>query len=39
MYLVTTVLEGRGSQPGDGVQQLLGRPARDFSAYVAAATE
>ncbi len=32
-YLFTTVLDGRNAHLGDGVQQVLGRPARDFSDY------
>ncbi|RFC78004.1 NmrA family transcriptional regulator [Streptomyces sp. AcE210] len=32
-YLFTTVLDGRGAHLGDGVQQVLGRPARDFTTY------
>ncbi|MFD5202287.1 NmrA family transcriptional regulator [Streptomyces sp. NPDC058375] len=32
-YLFTTVLDGRNASLGDGVQQVLGRPARDFTAY------
>lgn len=32
-YLFTTVLDGRGAHLGDGVQQVLGRAARDFTAY------
>ncbi|MGW0883428.1 NAD(P)H-binding protein [Streptomyces sp. NPDC002671] len=32
-YLFTTVLDGRNAHLGDGVQQVLGRPARDFTAY------
>ncbi|MBZ2198989.1 NAD(P)H-binding protein [Occultella gossypii] len=33
MYLFTEVLDGRNSIPADGVQQVLGRPARDFSDW------
>jgi uncharacterized protein YbjT (DUF2867 family) len=33
-YLFSTVLDGRNSQPVDGVRQALGRPAADFSDYV-----
>lgn len=33
-YLFTTVLDGRNASLADGVQRALGRPARDFSAYV-----
>jgi uncharacterized protein YbjT (DUF2867 family) len=33
LYLFGTVLDGRNSRPADGVQQALGRPARDFSDY------
>ena len=32
-YLFTTVLDGRNAVLGDGVQQVLGRPARDFTEY------
>ncbi|MFB6678960.1 NmrA family transcriptional regulator [Streptomyces sp. NPDC056390] len=40
-YLFTTVLGWRGAHLGDGVQQVLGRPARDFTthAHVTAATD
>ncbi|MNM83001.1 NAD(P)H azoreductase [compost metagenome] len=34
LYLFTTVLDGRNTPVADGVQQALGRPARDFSEYV-----
>lgn len=34
MYLFTTVLDGRNTAPGDGVQRALGRQARDFRDYV-----
>lgn len=39
-YLFTEVLDGRNESTTDGVQRALGRPARDFSAFVrdAAAT-
>ncbi|MCM6776960.1 NAD(P)H-binding protein [Nocardia sp. CDC159] len=33
-YLFGTVLDGRNSQPADGVQRALGRKPRDFSEYV-----
>jgi len=33
LYLFGTVLDGRNSRPAEGVQQALGRPARDFSDY------
>jgi len=33
-YLFTEVLDGRNAHLNDGVQQALGRPARDFSDYV-----
>ncbi|MBA3868334.1 MAG: NmrA family NAD(P)-binding protein [Anaerolineae bacterium] len=33
-YLFTTVMDGRNAYLGDGVQQALGRKARDFSEYV-----
>jgi uncharacterized protein YbjT (DUF2867 family) len=32
-YLFTTVLDGRNAQLGDGIQQVLSRPARDFADY------
>ena len=35
MYLFTEVLDGRNASLTDGVQQALGRPPRDFAAYVA----
>jgi hypothetical protein len=40
MYLLTTVLDGRNTPLGDGVQRALGRAPRDFSDYArrAAAT-
>ncbi|WCM48929.1 NAD(P)H-binding protein [Pseudomonas sp. WJP1] len=34
MYLFTTVLDGRNTALGDGVQRALGRPPRDFRDYV-----
>ncbi|KAB0494116.1 NAD(P)H-binding protein [Pseudomonas vancouverensis] len=34
LYLCTSVLDGRNSAAADGVQQALGRPARDFGDYV-----
>jgi len=34
-YLFTDLLDGRGSQPTDGVRRVLGRDARDFRAFVA----
>jgi len=39
-YLFSTVLDGRNAYLGDGIQQVLGRPARDFADYArdAAAT-
>ena len=39
-YLFTTVLDGRNAHLGDGIRQVLGRPARDFADYArdAAAT-
>lgn len=33
MYLFTTVLDGRNSHLGDGVQRALGRAPRDFADY------
>jgi uncharacterized protein YbjT (DUF2867 family) len=32
-YLFSTVLDGRNARLGDGIQQVLGRPARDFADY------
>jgi len=32
-YLFTSVLDGRNAHVCDGVQQVLGRPARDFADY------
>jgi uncharacterized protein YbjT (DUF2867 family) len=39
-YLFTTVLDGRNAHLGNGIQQVLGRPASDFAGYArdAAAT-
>ena len=34
MYLFGTVLDGRNTPVTDGVEQALGRPARQFSGYV-----
>ena len=34
-YLFSTVLDGRNTPIADGVPRALGRPPRDFSAYVA----
>lgn len=34
LYLMGTILDGRNQQPTDGVQRVLGRPARDFADYV-----
>ncbi|MFG3245234.1 hypothetical protein [Streptomyces sp. NPDC048187] len=34
---LTLVLGGTGKTLGDGVRQVLGRPARDFTEYVAEA--
>ncbi|MCA1655979.1 MAG: NmrA family transcriptional regulator, partial [Pseudonocardiaceae bacterium] len=34
-YLFAEVLDGRNAWLGDGVEQALGRPAKDFAAYVA----
>ncbi|HEF4759483.1 TPA: NAD(P)H-binding protein [Pseudomonas putida] len=34
MYLFTTVLDGRNTPVTNGVQDALGRPAKDFSDYV-----
>lgn len=33
VYLFGTVLDGRNSQPADGVERALGRKARDFGDY------
>ena len=33
VYLFTTVLDGRNASLGDGVERVLGRPARDFADY------
>ncbi len=33
MYLFTTVLDGRNAYVTNGVERVLGRPARDFSDY------
>jgi len=40
LYLYQVVLDGRNSQPSDDIQRILGRPAKDFSAFAreAAAT-
>jgi uncharacterized protein YbjT (DUF2867 family) len=40
IYLFTTVLDGRSSRVCDGVERVLGRPARDFADFArdAAAT-
>ncbi|QGN48455.1 NmrA family transcriptional regulator [Micromonospora sp. WMMC415] len=35
-YLFTEVLDGRNAHVADGVEQVLGRPARDFAGYAAA---
>ena len=35
-YLFTTVLDGRNSRPGDGVQRALGRPATDVRVHLRA---
>ncbi|MEV5830865.1 NAD(P)H-binding protein [Spirillospora sp. NPDC052242] len=32
-YLFGTILDGRNSEPGDGVRRALGREARDFADY------
>ncbi|CAM5719050.1 NAD(P)H-binding protein OS=Streptomyces tendae OX=1932 GN=F3L20_12780 PE=4 SV=1 [Streptomyces tendae] len=36
-HLFTSVLDGRNARLGDGVRQVLGRPARDFTDHVAEA--
>ncbi len=33
VYLFSTVLDGRNASLGDGVERVLGRPARDFVDY------
>ena len=33
VYLFSTVLDGRNASLGDGVERVLGRPARDFADY------
>ena len=33
VFLMTELLDGRNSEPQDGVERALGRPARDFSEY------
>ena len=35
-HLFTDILDGRNASLADGVQQALGRPARDFTAYARA---
>lgn len=36
-HLFTEILDGRNASLGDGIEQLLGRPASSFSSYVRAA--
>jgi uncharacterized protein YbjT (DUF2867 family) len=36
-YLFTSVLDGRNEQVTDGVERVLGRPAKDFTEYARAA--
>ena len=36
VYLFDTVLDGRNSSVGDGVERALGRPARDFTDFARA---
>lgn len=36
-YLTTEVLDGRNSEPRDGVERALGRPPRDLAAWARAA--
>jgi uncharacterized protein YbjT (DUF2867 family) len=36
VYLFDTVLDGRNASVADGVQQVLGRPPRDFADYARA---
>ncbi|MFT6754408.1 MAG: hypothetical protein ACJA2O_004613 [Candidatus Azotimanducaceae bacterium] len=38
-YLFETVLDGRNSQLGDGVQRALGREPKDFSDYASRVAE
>ncbi|MBT4020503.1 MAG: hypothetical protein HOE62_21305 [Alphaproteobacteria bacterium] len=33
MYLFTTVMDGRNEHLNDGIEQALGRPPKDFTAY------
>lgn len=37
LYLFDTVLDGRNAEVGDGVERVLGRPARDFADYARSA--
>jgi uncharacterized protein YbjT (DUF2867 family) len=39
VYLLTELLDGRGASVHDDVRRVLGRPARDFSAFVRDAAE
>lgn len=39
IYLMTEVLDGRNEHVADGVQLVLGRPARDFSDFARTAAE
>lgn len=36
-YLFTTLFDGRNTEPGSGVQQILGRKPRDFRDFAASA--
>ncbi|GAA3700563.1 NAD(P)H-binding protein [Nonomuraea antimicrobica] len=38
-HLFTEILDGRNASVADGVRQALGRPARDFTAFAAAAAQ
>jgi uncharacterized protein YbjT (DUF2867 family) len=38
-YVMSHTLDGRGIHPQDGVQRALGRPPKDFMAYVTQAAE
>ncbi|HWM06260.1 MAG TPA: NmrA family transcriptional regulator [Actinophytocola sp.] len=38
VHLFDTVLDGRNAAVGDGVEQVLGRPARDFADYARVTT-
>lgn len=38
-HLFTEILDGRNASLGDGIEQLLGRPASSFSSYARAAAK